>query len=162
MAAPGFGFSFGDFVQAISLLHDTRKALRDTGGARDEYQHVSVDLQHLEVLLEHVNGGTWNHGGDAGHLNAVKGMALTCKIPLQGFLAKIEKYKVMQREDLSGFRASLRRGGREVEWVVRMRDEVEKFRTLNCSQGSGYKFAHSASYGVSCCLNRRRAASINF
>jgi hypothetical protein len=47
MAAPGFGFSFGDFVQAISLLNDVRKALRDTGGAKDEFKHVSVDLQHL-------------------------------------------------------------------------------------------------------------------
>jgi hypothetical protein len=36
MAAPGFGFSFGDFVQAISNLKPIRKALRETGGAMDE------------------------------------------------------------------------------------------------------------------------------
>ncbi len=44
MAAPGFGFSFGDFVQAISLLNDVRKALRDSGGAVDEFQQVLTDL----------------------------------------------------------------------------------------------------------------------
>jgi hypothetical protein len=130
MAAPGFGFSFGDFVQAISLLNDVRKALRDTGGAKDEFQHVLVDLQHLEILLEQLNCGAWDHGGDAGHLNAVKGMALTCKVPLQDFLARVEKYKVLQTEDLSGFRAMVGRGGRKVQWATKMKDEVEKFRAL--------------------------------
>ncbi|KAF4634522.1 hypothetical protein G7Y89_g3576 [Cudoniella acicularis] len=130
MAAPGFGFSFGDFVQAISLLNDVRKALRDAGGAKDEFKHVSVDLQHLEILLEQLNRGKWDQGGDAGHLNAVKGMALTCRVPLQEFLAKIEKYKVLQNEDLSGFKDVLSRGRRKVQWAVNMRDEVEKFRAL--------------------------------
>jgi hypothetical protein len=102
MATPGFGFSFGDFVQAISLLNDVRKALRDTGGAKDEFRHVSVDLQHLEILLEQLAYGNWDHGGDAGHLNAVKGMALTCKVPLQEFLMKVRKYRALQNVELRG------------------------------------------------------------
>jgi hypothetical protein len=130
MAAPGFGFSFGDFVQAISLLNDVRKALRDTGEAKDEFKHVSVDLQHLEILLEQLNRGKWDQGCDAGHLNAVKGMALTCRVPLQEFLAKIERYKVLQRDDLSGFKDLLGSGRRKAEWVIKMKDEVENFRAL--------------------------------
>jgi len=35
---------------------------------------------------------------DAGHLNAVKGMALTYKIPLQGFLAKMLSFKIFAEE----------------------------------------------------------------
>jgi hypothetical protein len=129
MATPGFGFSFGDFVAAIKLLNDIRKALRDTGGAEDEFKHVLVDLQHLEILLEHLNHGAWDQGTDAEHLNAVKGMALTCKIPLQEFLAKVSKYKSLQSRK-SGFRAGMSVGRRKAQWAIGMKDAVEKFRAL--------------------------------
>ncbi len=62
MAAPGFGFSFGDFVSAINIAKDICRALRDTGGAKDEFQHVLTDLQHLTVLLEQLYHGVWSHG----------------------------------------------------------------------------------------------------
>ena len=130
MATPGFGFSFGDFVAAIKLLNDIRKALRDIGGAEDEFKHVLIDLQHLEIILEQLNHGTWDQGADAGHLNAVKGMALTCKIPLQDFLAKMEKYKSLQTRDISGFRAGVGVARRKTQWAISMKDEVEKFRAL--------------------------------
>jgi hypothetical protein len=134
MAAPGFGFSFGDFVQAITIANNIRKALRDTGGAKDKFHHVSVDLQHLEILLDQLNSGTWDHGGDAGHLNAIKGMALTCKVPLQEFLVKVEKYKALKAEELSGFRANVGIRGRKIQWAVKMKDEVEKFRAVVVSK----------------------------
>ena len=57
MSGPGFGFSFGDFVQAIRLLDDVRRALKDTGGAVDEYKNVLLELQQLEIVLEHI--GVW-------------------------------------------------------------------------------------------------------
>ena len=82
MATPAFGFSFRDFVSAIQILNSIRKALRSTGGARDEFQNFSLELEHLEILLQQLQHGTWDHGGDPGHLMAVKGMALTIKIPL--------------------------------------------------------------------------------
>jgi hypothetical protein len=63
MAAPGFGFSFGDFVSAIRIVKDICRALRDTGGAKDEFQHVLIDLQHLVILLEQLDHGAWGHGG---------------------------------------------------------------------------------------------------
>jgi hypothetical protein len=108
MAAPGFGFSFGDFVQAISILNDVRKALRDTGGAKHEIKSVSVYLEQLGILFEQLDRGSWDHGGDAGHINAVKGMALICKAPLQEFLAKLEKFKKLKETNLGGFRAGVR------------------------------------------------------
>ena len=95
MAAPGFGFSFGDFVAAASLINEIRKALRDVGGAKDEFQQISIELQHLEILLDQLNRGSWDHGGDPGHLNAVKGVTLACKVPLEEFLIKFQKYKIL-------------------------------------------------------------------
>jgi hypothetical protein len=95
-----------------------------------EFKHVSVDLQHLEILLEQLNRGKWDQGCDARHLNAVKGMALTCRVPLQEFLAKIEKYRVLQREDSSGFKDILASGRKKVECAVVLKVEVENFRAL--------------------------------
>jgi hypothetical protein len=127
MTAPGFGFSFGDFVQAIKILNDIRKALRDVGGAEDEFKHVLVNLQHLEILLDRLNCESWDNGGDAGRLNVVKGMALTCKVPLQEFLARIEKYKKMGSGKGVAFRARIGAEAAKIRWAVVMRNEVEKF-----------------------------------
>ena len=57
-------------------------------------------------------------------------MALTCRVPLQEFLAKIEKYRVLQREDSSGFKDILASGRKKVECAVVLKVEVENFRAL--------------------------------
>ena len=117
MATPVFGFSFGDIVAAIRILNDVRKALRDTGGAQDEYRGVQIELQQLEILLGHLNHGTWDTGGDTGQLNAIKGMASTCQVPLQEFLSKVERFKSLQDQDS---KLSRRIGieARKVRWTV--------------------------------------------
>lgn len=130
MAAPGFGFSFGDFVQAISILNAICKALKDTGGANDEFKHVRLDLEHLEILLEQLNRGDWNHGADAGHLNAVRSLALTCKVPLHKFLVKIEKFKKLNNHEVCGIRDRVGSAAKKVCWAVGMREEVERFRVV--------------------------------
>jgi hypothetical protein len=130
MAAPGFGFSFGDFVSVIKIAKDICRALRDTGGAKDEFQHVIIDLQHLAILIEQLNHGAWGHGGDGGHLNSIKGMALTCKTPLQEFLEKIEKYKSLQGTSIKSFKARLGSEARKVQWAIGMKEGVDKFRVV--------------------------------
>lgn len=126
MAAAVFGFSFGDFISAISILNSIRKALRESRGAKDDIRNVCAELEHLKVLLEQLHRGAWDHGADAGHLNAVKGMALTVKIPLQGFLGKIEKFRRMVSggEVTTRFHRAmhpLASKGRQVQWAVQMK-----------------------------------------
>lgn len=38
MVAPAFGFSVGDFIAAIQLIGKVAKALKDTGGAEDDFK----------------------------------------------------------------------------------------------------------------------------
>lgn len=135
MAAPAFGFSFGDFVSAISILNSIRKALRETGGAKDDFRNICSEMEHLEVLLEQLHCGTWDHGADAGHLNAVKGMALAVKIPLQEFLGRVEKFRSMMTgldgtRTFSDVRHAVGSKARQAQWAVQMKDEVEKFRAV--------------------------------
>ncbi|KAF4464232.1 hypothetical protein FALBO_8937 [Fusarium albosuccineum] len=52
MAAPGFGFSAGDFISAVKLISDITKALKDTGGAAENHCGVLTDLNLLKDVLE--------------------------------------------------------------------------------------------------------------
>jgi hypothetical protein len=130
MPAQVLGFPSAISWKPSAFLNDVRKALRDTGGAKDEFRHALIDLQHLEIVLDQLNRGSWDHGGDAGHSKAIQGMALTCKVPLQEFLDKIIKYKTIRHGDISGIRARLGSDVRKVLWAVKMNEEVEKFRAL--------------------------------
>jgi hypothetical protein len=134
MAAPGFGFSFGDFVQAIGLLNDVRKALKDSGGAVDEFQQVLTDLQQLEIVLGQLDRGGEDSHADVGHTNAVKGMALTCQVPLRAFLEKVQKYNIMKDQEKKGIKLHLKSGVRKVEWAVKMQEEVTRFRAVILSK----------------------------
>ena len=57
-------------------------------------------------------------------------MALTCKVPLQEFLTKVKKYKALQNENLRGFGLKIISGAKKIQWAVKMKDEVEKFKAV--------------------------------
>lgn len=130
MTSPAFGFSFGDFVLAISLIHKTYHCLQDAGGSQSEYAETVTELQHLELLLQELRDGVWSKdGADVGYINAVKVVALTCRVPLNEFLKKMERYKCLGGEK-EGEEGGLRRGVLKVRWAFGMREEVERFRAV--------------------------------
>ncbi len=47
----GFGFSAGDFVQALELVGTVIDALRESGGAGPEYRELVQELYILESAL---------------------------------------------------------------------------------------------------------------
>ena len=49
-----FGWSAGDIVATLNLLHKVVVALKDTGGASSDYQEVSCFLNVLTVTLQHL------------------------------------------------------------------------------------------------------------
>jgi len=89
------------------------------------------------------------HGGDAGHLNEIKGMALTCKTPWQELLNKSETYKSLQGTIIKGFKARLGSEARKVQWAIGLKEEVEKFRTVIIAKMVFDQPSHPASYTVS-------------
>ena len=125
---PGFGFSTGDFIAGIQLISTAIKALKDNRGAASEYQSLIEDLLKLQTLLQHLQDISPN-ASCFEHVNAVRGMALTFKIPLSEFLEKLEKYKSGLEEKRHG-RNSLRGLHRKVQWAVVMPKEIDKLRTM--------------------------------
>jgi hypothetical protein len=47
----GFGFSVRDFIAAIHLLQLVGSALKDNGGARDDYWEIITKLEVTKAIL---------------------------------------------------------------------------------------------------------------
>jgi hypothetical protein len=55
MAVP-FGFSAGDFINAIILVKDVIKALSDSPGSSKEHNEMMSQLDGLELVLNQIDG----------------------------------------------------------------------------------------------------------
>ena len=84
--------------------------------------------------MKQLQDGDWGKGGDIGHVTAVRGVALTCQVPLKDFLDKISKYTTMASETKLGVRDKLKKGMRKAQWIVVIKEEVAKFRAIIVSK----------------------------
>ena len=130
---PAFGFSVGDFVNAISLINKVRKALRDTDGADDDLRIVLQELEQLELVLSLLGQDNWGRNYDTSHVNAVRGMALTCQVPLQDFLRKLESFKRTVSKP-GNLKLLFQSNARKVHWALSMKDEANSFRAIITSK----------------------------
>ncbi|KAL8792645.1 MAG: hypothetical protein Q9195_004773 [Heterodermia aff. obscurata] len=141
---PAFGFSVGDFINTIGefvasydcalltpflidLIRKISKALKEVGGASAEYQDVVIELKGLKHALQHLEALEPTED-NVGHVNAIRSMALACKLPLQEFMVKLEEYEVSLGPWAE--RRSFRGARRKTQWAISFRQEVEKLRAL--------------------------------
>lgn len=101
--------------------------MKETGGAASEYQDAVVELTGLQRALQHLEALQPTQD-NAGQVNAIRGMALACKIPLQDFMTKLEKYEESLGPWAHG--SSLGGLGRKTRWAVSFGKEVEKLRAM--------------------------------
>ena len=102
----------GDFITAIQLIVSILSALQETGSASAESNSLYQELQQLKLVLDQLRGLPNDASLSQSHLNAVRGMALTVKRPLQEFVTKIEMYKRLCRVMAAGTEEGGKRGGR--------------------------------------------------
>ncbi|KAL8916910.1 MAG: hypothetical protein Q9208_008274 [Pyrenodesmia sp. 3 TL-2023] len=124
---PAFGFSVGDFINTINLIRKIVKALKETGGASSEYQNAVIELQGLKHTLQHLEALKPTED-NLGYVNAIRGMALACKLPLQDFMTSLEAYE----ESLGPWahRSPFGHLGRKTRWAISFGKEVEKLRAV--------------------------------
>lgn len=103
------------------------KALKETGGAATEYQQVVIELEGLKKVLQQLEAFEPTED-NARHVNAIRGMALACQLPLRDFMVKLEKYEA----SLGPFadRKSFRGVGRKARWATAFSADVEKLRAM--------------------------------
>ena len=126
MAAP-FGFSVGDFIDAIGLAVKAVNSLKDANGASTDYQQVTLQLNGLKRALIHLER-LQSNAHNADQINAIRCMAMGCKLPLQAFLDNIKKYEKSLAAGVS--RRHGRSDVRKVQWGVFMEKEVTKIRGI--------------------------------
>ncbi|KAL8718286.1 MAG: hypothetical protein Q9225_004564, partial [Loekoesia sp. 1 TL-2023] len=114
-------------VSALGLVKKVRQALRATGGASSDYQHVIIELQGLENVLRQLEALEPTED-NVNQINAIRGMALACQIPLKNFLTKIEQYDVSMSPFTNRF--SLKSTGHKTQWALSISEDVIKLRAL--------------------------------
>jgi hypothetical protein len=121
-----FGWSVGDIVAALNLLHKVVIALKDTGGASSDYQDVSSFLNVLTFTLRHLNAL------QAAPLDPdlAKNLAQLCE-QVQGPLTLFcERIRTSFERDLGADSTRLRllTAGRKVQWALLTSKKVKELR----------------------------------
>ncbi|KAK6537414.1 hypothetical protein TWF694_011601 [Orbilia ellipsospora] len=125
--ASAFGFSVGDFISAAVLIKNVAEALKASGGATQEYQQVLVELEGLDRALKAVAALDPNTS-NSNHVNAIRGMALSCQLPLRQFLEGLQKYDNFLGPFASG--SSTSSVLRKAKWAMHKAESVRNLRAV--------------------------------
>src|SRR5690349_15928570 len=91
MAAPGFGFSVGDFIAVINIIVKSIHAIKDSTGSAAEYRAVAASLESVARTLEDLNKLRLK---DPNERHALELAARKCGETIYQFANKISKYKL--------------------------------------------------------------------
>ena len=136
----GFGFSFGDIVTGIQLITKIATAIKDTGGASEDYQLVISQYHRLlQVLRGLQNPILWNSTNLSYDL--VSQQALACEKSLEDLRARISKFD-------NALGPSARKGmhhgiARKIQWALSS-PEVSKLWNTFRDQLSALQLATAA------------------
>lgn len=128
-----FGFSVGDFLAVGRLVADITKSLSEADGSKSGYQELLRELESLDHALKHLDN--LQSRSPSSHLESIKYAALSCRRPLEQFLAKIQKY-----DKALGVRISenaIKRTVDKLRWAFGEKDEIKKLQSyLNVHIGT--------------------------
>jgi hypothetical protein len=87
-----FGFSVGDFIAVGKLIGEITSSLQTIGGAKSEYQELIREFHSLQAALRYLDQLD-SKASASNKIDSIKCAALSCRYPLEAFLAKIRKYE---------------------------------------------------------------------
>jgi hypothetical protein len=108
------------------LVRKISKALKDSGGAADDYQALHTELKQLQNLLEQLRDLPTSSSSSLNHYNAVRGMAYEVQVLLQTFVTKMKSFyeRLGPEADTKDWRSSKRK----IQWAVSMQNDVREMR----------------------------------
>ena len=130
MAVVPFGFSVGDFVAGIELIHKAAKALRSTSGATGHYQQTILDLELIESVLRRVQGLSPTSASQE-TIQKIQLCGRACHVPLDHFLQKAKKLEPYLNFNKSSSAAAfyhIRKGGNKLRWAILLEEDVAKLK----------------------------------
>lgn len=119
-----FGFSVGDFLGAIHLVHTVIEALKETGEATTKYKELLSQLPGLGTALKQVKE-LEIHDEQYDEVTALKQAASACQSSIDGFFQSIRKYQPSLRScEPSKFKSTWIK----VRWALGRKDDIMKFQ----------------------------------
>ncbi|ESZ94272.1 hypothetical protein SBOR_5340 [Sclerotinia borealis F-4128] len=123
----GFGWSAGDLVAAISVAVKVSKALKDAGGAKEDYRESVAFLESLSVTLQVLHkyyGANLNQND----FSAVEAQMLLIQDPIDAFTKSVKlKYEPeLGTQPRAGYRAGLKGVSKKIQWALWMNKESER------------------------------------
>jgi len=121
-----FGWPAGDLVQAITIVYNVCKALKDIGGASDDYQEIVAFLYSLAITLDALRtfDGVLASPGDVASIRAQVDLV---QEPVQKFTKKIEsKFEPnLGTQVTKGVRKAVRGWHRKAQWALWVSKEAK-------------------------------------
>ena len=122
-----FGFSVGDFVTVLNLFKEIGLALRDHGGASDDYQQTVGELETISAILQQLQclpSVTPN----VSQVNAIKGQAQLSQDAVSKFLENVARYKSsLGYESAKGLHRGILH---KAKWATLVSREVKELRAV--------------------------------
>lgn len=121
-----FGFSSGDSITAITLIHKVVQSLRTASGAKAAHRELCIDLEGLTNVLRRVNNlELQGHGDETAHL---RHECEACLKKIFDFGRKIQKFRPsLQSDELEDPVYEVERFWHKIEWSLLKEDEVKAF-----------------------------------
>ena len=124
----GFGISVGDFIAGINTLIDIVHSLSDTNGAQADYKELGNELQSLKSGLDGIEALSPD-ATQTTELSALKTAVENCRACVERFVRRNSKFKSLESTPGKKWSlATLKNCGREVQWAIWKKNDVEKFR----------------------------------
>ena len=121
-----FGYSVGDFIAIVGLVHKVFTKIKDTGGASSIYREFCADLDGLKNTLDQAQKLEHESHGVPG----LKEACQACLEKVHGFIKTLSKYQSTLTHDTpGGWAKELRRLVHKIDFGVINEDQVKEFRT---------------------------------
>lgn len=120
-----FGWSAGDVVSAIQLIHSIVSSLRSTSGAREQFQELETELFGLKSALKRVEALTKNADAEP-EIQALEFVALYCTETLQRFYKKIQPFEESLGSEHR--KSRLKAAPRMVRWELLIKKDLPELR----------------------------------
>lgn len=120
----GFGFSAGDFIQALELIGTVIDALRETSEATVSYQALISELESLQTALQRFKDLDAEVRQE--QRNATERAASQCQQSIDAFYARIQKYQ--PHLQLGGTDSKVKDAWMKIKWVMCKKEDLERFR----------------------------------
>lgn len=128
-----FGFSVGDFIAVGKIIVDITSSLQEVGGSKSEYQELLRELECLQHALQHLDKLHWKSSSTS--LESIKYAAISCRRPLEQFLAKIKRFD--KSLGVLGRNRGMRRAKDKLMWAYGEKGDIEKLQSyLNVHVGT--------------------------